>query len=285
MGPVPLRKVASLGAAAVLLIALAGCEPIINAPPGGGQVVQATFTIGPFNLAPEGQAGSESEAAQANVPRPTGAFGIKTMNFDIVDAAGAPVPHSAVHLHHVLLMDNARRDPLCNRAQRFAGSGSERTPISLPGPYAYMVGASDRWDALWHVMNTSDTARQVYIQYTIGYQPGATAQNTRAVTPFFLDITGCGNSVYDVPGDGGPGSVFTSTRSWGATTSTATATLPARSRDAPSSPGCCRASRSRSSRATTSPLNKTSWASCWPTPGRAPSNHRGCRWSEMCLTH
>jgi hypothetical protein len=67
------------------------------------------------------------------------------MNFDIVDAAGAPVPHSAVHLHHVLLMDNARRDPLCNRAQRFAGSGSERTPISLPGPYACMVGASDRW--------------------------------------------------------------------------------------------------------------------------------------------
>lgn len=214
MGPVPVRKVAGLGAAAVLLVSLAACDPIINAPPGGGQIVQATFLIGPFDLAPEGQAGSESEAARANVPRPTGAFGMKTINFDIVDASGAPVPHSAVHLHHVLLMNNARRDPLCNRAQRFAGSGSERTPISLYDPYAYLVGSSDRWDALWHIMNTSDTARQVYIQYTIGYQPGATAQNTRAVTPFFLDITGCGNSEYDVPGDGGPGSVHTATRSW-----------------------------------------------------------------------
>ena len=52
----------------------------------------ATFWIGPFNLAPEGQAGSESEAAQANVPRPTGAFGMKTMNFDIVDAPVRPWP-------------------------------------------------------------------------------------------------------------------------------------------------------------------------------------------------
>jgi hypothetical protein len=54
----------------------------------------------------------------------------------------------------------------------------------------------------------------VYIQYKVGYQPGATAQNTRGVTPFFLDVTGCGASVYDVPGNGGAGSVHTNTRTW-----------------------------------------------------------------------
>jgi hypothetical protein len=29
-----------------------------------------------------------------------------------------------------------------------------------------------------------------------------------------MDITGCGNSVYDVPGDGGTGSIHTNSRSW-----------------------------------------------------------------------
>jgi hypothetical protein len=79
-----------------------------------------------------------------------------------------------------------------------------------------MVGSSERWNALWHLMNTSDTPREVYIQYTVGCQPGTTAQNSRAVTPFFLDVTGCGNSTYDVPGDGGPGSIHTQARTWSA---------------------------------------------------------------------
>jgi hypothetical protein len=208
------RKLACLGAAAPLLIAMAACDPIVNAPPGGGEIVETSFRLGPFNLAPEGQAGSESQANQANVPRPAGAFGMKSISFDIVDASGTPVPHSAVHLHHVLLMNAGRRDMNCNRPERFAGSGSERTPISLYDPYAYLVGANDQWNALWHIMNTGTTAQQVYIQYKIGYQPGATPQNTRGVTPFFLDVTGCGNSEYDVPGDGGEGSVHTATRSW-----------------------------------------------------------------------
>ena len=29
-----------------------------------------------------------------------------------------------------------------------------------------------------------------------------------------MDVTGCGNSTYDVPGNGGPGSVHTRSRSW-----------------------------------------------------------------------
>ena len=203
-----------IGAAMALTMAVAGCDPVVNAPPGGGEIIQGTFRLGPFNLAPDGQAGSESNSVQANIPRPAGAFGMKTINFDVVDAAGNPLPHSAVHLHHVLLMNPAHQDLFCNRTERFAGSGSERTPISLPDPYAYMVGANDNWSALWHIMNMSTTPQQVFIQYKIGYQPGATAQNTRGVTPFFLDVTGCGNSEYDVPGTGGPGSIHTNTRSW-----------------------------------------------------------------------
>lgn len=210
----PWRKLVVIGAAMGLTMAVAGCDPIVNAPSGGGAVVQATFRLGPFNLAPEGQPGDESNSSQANIPRPPNGFGVKTIDFDLVDAAGNPLPHSAVHLHHVLLMNPARQDLFCNRSERFAGAGSERTPMSLPDPYAYMVGANDRWNALWHIMNTGTTSREVFIQYKVGYQPGATTTNSRPVTPFFLDVTGCGNSEYDVPGNGGPGSIHTNTRNW-----------------------------------------------------------------------
>lgn len=30
----------------------AGCEPLVNAPPGGGQSVTQTFRYGPFTLGP-----------------------------------------------------------------------------------------------------------------------------------------------------------------------------------------------------------------------------------------
>ena len=213
MRRVLLRRLVVAGACAALL-ASAACDPILNAPPGGGTVVHQTFRLGPFDLAAMGQPGDQSVSSQANVPRPTGAFGIKTMTFDLVDANGNPIPRDMAHLHHVLLMNTARRDQFCNRTERFAGAGAERTPLSLPDPYAYMVAANDSWSALWHVMNMSDQAQRVYAQYEIGYQPGATTTNSRPVRPFFLDVTGCGNSEYDVPGDGGPGSVHTNTRTF-----------------------------------------------------------------------
>jgi hypothetical protein len=110
---------------------------------------------------------------------------------------------------------SAREDRLCpGRAERFIGSGMERSPIKLWGPYTYLVGANDRWGSIYHLMNESNTTRTVYIQYTLGYQPGANATNSRPVDALFQDVTGCGDSTYDVPGNGGPGSVDTKSRTW-----------------------------------------------------------------------
>src|SRR5919108_3402099 len=147
------RRLAVLAAGAALLGAVA-CEPIVNAPPGGGAVVHQTFRLGPFDLAAMGQPGDQDIGSQGTVPRPSGAFGIKSITFDLVDANGDPIPRHMAHLHHVLLMNNARRDQFCSRPERFAGAGAERTPMSLPDPYAYMVGGSETWSSLWHIMNT-----------------------------------------------------------------------------------------------------------------------------------
>jgi hypothetical protein len=204
--------------AAVAMVAT-GCMALKNAPSGGGATTVSSYTIGPLNLAPMGQPGSESETTQSNVSRPAGAFGITSMDFDLVDASGTPVARDMAHLHHALLMNAAHTDVLCpGREERFSGAGAERTPLRLPSPYAYLVGANDRWDSLWHIMNLSDMPMQVYIKYTIGYQTGANASNTRNVVPYFADVTGCGNSVFNVPGNGGPDSMYSKARTWNAPT-------------------------------------------------------------------
>lgn len=200
-----------------LLVAVAaiGCTPLRNAPSGGGATVTTTYQLGPFDLAANGESGWESDAVQGTIPRPSGAFGLKGATFDLVDEHGDPVPRDMVHLHHVLLIDFAKQDPLCaNRNQWFAGAGSERTPMHLPDPYAYLVGSGDQIGAVWHVMNLGDMPMSVSIKYTLTYQPGATSTNTRGVVPYFMDVAGCGNAEFDVPGDGGPGSEYVKSKTW-----------------------------------------------------------------------
>jgi hypothetical protein len=207
----PFHRALLLAAMSSLVLAAAGCEPLVNAPPGGGSTVTETFLLGPFAIGP----GGDAMGSPSNVPRPAGAFGIKRVSFDVVDAAGKPVSMHDVHLHHLVMTTDARQDALCSgRAERFMGAGMERTPLNLWGPYTYLVGAGDRWGAIYHVMNTSSATRTVYIKYRIEYQPGADAGNSRPVRPLFMDVTGCGNSEYDVPGNGGPGSVHTKSRTW-----------------------------------------------------------------------
>jgi stress up-regulated protein Nod 19 len=210
--PVSRRAIASVAAVSCLLLFATGCEPLINAPPGGGETLTQTFRYGPFTLGPGGEAmGSPS----SGMPRPSGSFGLKGATFDVVDPNGTPVSVHDVHLHHIVMTTSAHQDALCpGRRERFIGSGMERTPISFPNPYAWLVTANEQWGSIYHLMNESATTRTVYIQYTLKYQPGANATNSRPLQSWFMDVTGCGNSTYDVPGNGGPGSVHVKSRTW-----------------------------------------------------------------------
>lgn len=208
------RALVIVSLASVLLLS-AACEPLVNAPPGGGLTVTETFRYGPFTFGP----GGEVEGSPASgMPRPAGAFGLKSARFAVVDETGATVSPHDVHLHHIVMTTSAREDQLCpGRPERFIGSGMERTQIGLWGPYTYLVGANDQWGSIYHLMNETAAgtpAKTVYIEYTLSYQPGANATNSRPVDAYFQDITGCGSSTYDVPGNGGPGSVHTKSASW-----------------------------------------------------------------------
>ncbi|MGZ6953107.1 MAG: hypothetical protein ACXVJX_13490 [Acidimicrobiia bacterium] len=202
--------------AGLAILVGAACAPRTGVYTGTPTLTTGVYKIGPFNLAAMDQPGSESNATQANVPKPPGNVAIKSIEFDLVDASGNPVPRMDVHLHYLLLMNAAHTSPICSgEEQRFAGSGAERTPMSLSGSYAYVSNSGDRWDSLWHIMNMMDMPMTVYIQYRVGWVPVTDPSAARPVTPFFLDVTGCGtNAEFDVPGNGGPGGVFTKSRTY-----------------------------------------------------------------------
>ncbi len=83
------RFVVLIGLVALLASA---CAPQNGLYTGNVTLTRGVYRIGPFNLAPMDQAGSENEATQANVPRPPGNVGIKSMRFDLVDANGNQIP-------------------------------------------------------------------------------------------------------------------------------------------------------------------------------------------------
>lgn len=229
----------SLGALTVLLLSLtaiavgAGAsvdwEDPLGKPAGGDPVVEEVIDFGPFDLAAMGTPGWEDEN-DGLVPRPAGAFGLQYALFDIVDESGAPLGKQDVHLHHFVIADVNSPDPLCDRqflgvpVRPLVATGAERTPIVFPDGYALEVGESDAWGATWHLMNMTDQPQTVYVRYRVGIRRNATPDNTRFVTPYFLDVDHgpegpaearpCGDAVYQVPGDGGPDSQHLRSNSW-----------------------------------------------------------------------
>jgi hypothetical protein len=146
------------------------------------------------------------------MPKPAGNVAIRSTDFSVVDASGNNVGLDLVHLHHIVMMDQSVPDPICpNIGARWTGTGAERTKLQLDGDYAYRSDAGDVWRSTYHIHTTSPTpVSNVYIQYTVGYEPITPQSTFRYTTPYFLDVTGCWEnsaSLYDVPGDGGPGSV------------------------------------------------------------------------------
>lgn len=73
------------------------------------------------------------------IPRPVGNAAIKRVDFDVVDGSGNAISSHLVYLHHIVVRDTGKPDPLCNGGARFTGTGLERSPTILWGDYALML--------------------------------------------------------------------------------------------------------------------------------------------------
>lgn len=204
-----------VSAVVVLLVAVAPLGPSPASADTGPTVMSETFQIGPFDLAPRGQAGDQVNRLFEDAPRPPGDLAIRSITWDFVDDNGTTIPGDVAHLHHIVLLDSARPDQLCSfpSQSRFASTGKEMNDLVLPDGYAYHAPEAP-WSSVYHVMNMSDEPIQAAIEYTIHWTD-ASEGGFLDVEPYFFDVTGCwGNSEYQVPGDGGPDSVHEQSRTY-----------------------------------------------------------------------
>jgi Stress up-regulated Nod 19 len=198
------RKTATLGS---LGLALA----LVFLVPGPATARTRTLHLryGPITMRP-----AELIAHNTRVPAPRVDGFITRMHAFAVDAQGRALASDEVMLHHAVFRRDitpyydrdcqARRD-----TEPFYATGEEDETLRLPSGYGLRVKRSDSWLVRWMLMNHTDNRHRVYIRYDVR------VETSRAIVPvraLWMRVVSCRNEYFDVPGNGGPGSVFEQSR-------------------------------------------------------------------------
>jgi len=116
---------------------------------------------------------------------------------------GRPWNRSQMYLHHTVFYDASQKDIMCPQdPMRWAAVGGEFTPIKISKGYALMFNAASSWVTSWDILSylTQDNV-QVYLTYKVTYVTALT--NVIPVNCFWLDVTYCGGSDYNVSAGSG----------------------------------------------------------------------------------
>jgi plastocyanin len=198
------------------------------AAPASAAPQQLTYRYGPIAL---DRFEVDQGTAFGAVPKPEVDGYVTHMEVDVVDANGQPISPKRLMLHHVVFLNLGapgrfdHRDWTCSTftgldyrsklpalADRFYAAGEERNKLDLPGGYGYPVKGDDSWIVTWMLMNHHGHSDTAYIQYKLTYE------TERALAPAYmvwLDVRNClADPVFDVPGGGAPGSVFSRATTW-----------------------------------------------------------------------
>jgi len=169
-----------------------------------------TFTVGPAIVPPGGML----EGVYNNAPRPTatGNISITFIEFALVDINNNRIPIEDVYLHHLYLYYTDKNQTIWFAA---IGAESQEDNITIPSPYGIIIPGDAEWTIGYDLINSWGKAAcaniSVYLQYTVGWSvPVAT---TKPVFFVLFDVTN-GNTTFNVPGNGGPGSIYTKNYTW-----------------------------------------------------------------------
>lgn len=196
----------------------AGTAPPAAAPGNPGEL-RTTVRYGPFFLPASALGGSNIphfNRILTDVAKPCADCYITGMFPDLVyeDGSSANLDTGPM-LHHAVWMQGGRADATCGEetatllgpfsgpltgGERFFAAGNERTAVMFPQGFGYYVSGNplDPWSMVVELMNYSETARTVYLNLEVTYQPASKAA-TKKVTPLWLDQDNCGDSEYSVP--------------------------------------------------------------------------------------
>jgi hypothetical protein len=179
------------------------------ASPATARVRTLHLRYGPITLQP-----AELKAHNTRVPTPRVDGFITRMHAFVVDSRGRRLASDRVMLHHAVFRRDITpyydRDCLARRdTEPFYATGEENETLRLPTGYGLRVKRTDGWLVRWMLMNHTDNHYAVYIGYDVRVD---TSRTVVPVRPFWMRVISCRNEYFDVPGNGGPGSVFTQAR-------------------------------------------------------------------------
>src|SRR5205085_3907162 len=128
------------------------------------------------------------------------------------DANGVAPPTEVVHLHHGVFLNLSNTDMTSGGAQRFAGTGEEKTVLESQYPYGYFVRGSDVWALNYMLHNETPDEQTVWITYDVDYVPANTplGRKIKPVTPVWMDVqNGSAYPVFDVHRGSGTNGEYT----------------------------------------------------------------------------
>jgi plastocyanin len=191
----------------VLLCALVA---LLGATPAAAAQRTHTFRAGPYTMADFG-----TRFIRETVRAPEVDGYVTWMRARLVNSQGVPVTIRAGMLHHVffrnLSVNRIRGHCSARQPEVFYSTGEEDEDLDLPAGYGYRVRPAHRWQMSGMLMSHAVKPKHVWVEYRVRTD---TAPRT-AVRPMWVRANGCGPaSSYNVPGDGGPGSVHDRVEHW-----------------------------------------------------------------------
>ena len=195
-----------LAVAWIALLAATGFGPVAGA---SAAVHTLHLRYGPVPLQP-----AELKSAVRRVKAPQLPGFVTQIHAFVVDGRGRRLASDRVMLHHAVFrrLIPARYDRDCaarRDSEPFYATGEEDESLSLPAGYGMRLGRHERWLVRWMLMNHTNRPWKVFIRYDVVID---TSSRIVPIQPLWLRVVSCRDEYFDVPGNGGPGSVFTKSR-------------------------------------------------------------------------
>jgi hypothetical protein len=199
-----IRRAGPPAVAMIALVALLGAPGVSDA-----KVKNLRLRYGPIALE---AAGIVFHNTRVRTPQVNGF--VTRIHAYVVDNRGRRLDSGRVMLHHAVFRRRItpKYDRECNtrrETEPFYATGEEDETLRLPPGYGLRVTPHDGWLVRWMLMNHSDVGRRVFIQYDVRVD---TSRAVVPVRPLWARVVKCREEYFDVPGGGGPGSIFTKAR-------------------------------------------------------------------------
>jgi len=142
------------------------------------------------------------------VQRPIGNIAITSVSFDVTDASTGNSIYGQIYLHHIVIESAPQHMFFCPdwTPRWIFATGNASTPLNYPGNYALIEGSQSTWFIGFDVLNMKSQGRWIVVEYTVTYDTNTNAYKN--VVPVVFNVPGCANTQYNIPGNGGRGSII-----------------------------------------------------------------------------